>query len=103
MELEDFRHGGTNITCLRLVDPENPLVQRVIQDWVFGELRYGRTVDAPNSSLQVRVRPVWEWVRGIYTCLASVVCARVQQYIGRVGVCASGVEPHVVCSEQVLR
>ncbi|XP_050700937.1 glutamate receptor ionotropic, kainate 2-like isoform X2 [Eriocheir sinensis] len=52
VELEDFRHGGTNLTCLRLVDPENPLVQRVIQDWVFGELRYGRTVEAPTKSLQ---------------------------------------------------
>ncbi|XP_045135922.1 glutamate receptor ionotropic, kainate 2-like isoform X2 [Portunus trituberculatus] len=52
VDLEDFRHGGTNITCLRLVDPDNPLVQRVIQDWVFGELRYGRTVDAPTTSLE---------------------------------------------------
>ncbi|XP_042238473.1 glutamate receptor ionotropic, kainate 2-like isoform X3 [Homarus americanus] len=52
VELEDFRHGGTNITALRIVDPENTLVQRVIQDWVFGELRYGRTIDAPTSTLK---------------------------------------------------
>ncbi|KAK8388628.1 hypothetical protein O3P69_020541 [Scylla paramamosain] len=54
VELEDFRHGGTNITCLRLVDPENPLVQRVMQDWTFGELRHGRAVDTLTSSQQKR-------------------------------------------------
>ncbi|XP_045593286.1 glutamate receptor ionotropic, kainate 2 isoform X4 [Procambarus clarkii] len=52
VDLEDFRHGGTNITALRIVDPENPLVQRVIQDWVFGELRYGRNVEATASTLK---------------------------------------------------
>ncbi|XP_064079193.1 glutamate receptor ionotropic, kainate 2-like isoform X3 [Macrobrachium nipponense] len=45
VELEDFRHGGTNITALRIVDPENPLVQRVIKDWIFGQLRYGRNAE----------------------------------------------------------
>ncbi|MPC87652.1 Glutamate receptor ionotropic, kainate 1 [Portunus trituberculatus] len=53
VELEDFRHGGTNITCLRLVDPENPLVQSVMQDWTFGEVRHGRAVDTLTSSQQV--------------------------------------------------
>lgn len=53
VELEDFRHGGTNITCLRLVDPENPLVQRVMKDWTFGELRHGRAVDTLTPSQQV--------------------------------------------------
>ncbi|XP_069947297.1 glutamate receptor ionotropic, kainate 2 isoform X3 [Cherax quadricarinatus] len=52
VDLEDFRHGGTNVTALRIVDPENQLVQRVIQDWVFGELRYGRTIEAPTSTMR---------------------------------------------------
>ncbi|KAK4305191.1 hypothetical protein Pmani_022910 [Petrolisthes manimaculis] len=52
IDLEEFRHGGTNITSLRLVSPDNPLVQQVIQDWVFGELNYGRTVDPPTTTLQ---------------------------------------------------
>ncbi|XP_068244028.1 glutamate receptor ionotropic, kainate 2-like isoform X5 [Palaemon carinicauda] len=50
VELEDFRHGGTNITALRIVDPENPLVQRVIKDWLFGQLRYGRNAEEPTST-----------------------------------------------------
>ncbi|CAL4124065.1 unnamed protein product, partial [Meganyctiphanes norvegica] len=41
VNLEDFRHGGTNMTALRLVDPHNPVVHRVIQDWIFEDLRYG--------------------------------------------------------------
>nr|XP_053632783.1 glutamate receptor ionotropic, kainate 3-like [Cherax quadricarinatus] len=52
VDLEDFRHGGTNVTALRIVDPENQLVQRVIQDWVFGELRYGRTLESHSSTLK---------------------------------------------------
>ncbi|XP_068223506.1 glutamate receptor ionotropic, kainate 2-like [Palaemon carinicauda] len=52
VEVEDFRHGGTNITSLRIVDPENPLVQRVIHDWLFGQLRYGKSVEAPASELK---------------------------------------------------
>ncbi|XP_069951466.1 glutamate receptor ionotropic, kainate 2-like [Cherax quadricarinatus] len=52
VNLDDFRHSGTNVTALRIVDPENPLVQRVIEDWVFGELRYGRTIEFSTSTLQ---------------------------------------------------
>ncbi|XP_076034612.1 glutamate receptor ionotropic, kainate 2-like isoform X3 [Oratosquilla oratoria] len=49
VDLEDFRHGGTNITALRVVDPENAMVQRVIQDWVFGQTRYGRNANSPTA------------------------------------------------------
>ncbi|XP_042864658.1 glutamate receptor ionotropic, kainate 2-like isoform X3 [Penaeus japonicus] len=52
VDLEDFRHGDTNITALTIVDPENPLVQQVIQDWVFGELRHGRNVENPENTLK---------------------------------------------------
>ena len=50
VDLEDFRHGGTNITALRLVDPENPLVQRVIRDWVFHDVRRAREASPPPPS-----------------------------------------------------
>ncbi|XP_064105620.1 LOW QUALITY PROTEIN: glutamate receptor ionotropic, kainate 2-like [Macrobrachium nipponense] len=52
VEVEDFRHGGTNITSMRIVDPENPLVQRVIHDWLFGQLRYGKSVEASAAELK---------------------------------------------------
>ncbi|KAK4297158.1 hypothetical protein Pmani_030406 [Petrolisthes manimaculis] len=64
VDLEDFRHGGTNITSLRLVDPDNPLVQRVIQDWVFGELRYGRAVEpTQTTTLQTEVALMYDAVQ----------------------------------------
>ena len=42
VELEDFKYGGTNITGFRLVDPDLPEVQHVVQDWIRGEMRFGR-------------------------------------------------------------
>lgn len=33
MDLEEFKYGGTNITALRLVDPEGPEVKKAVKDW----------------------------------------------------------------------
>ncbi|XP_074099238.1 kainate-type ionotropic glutamate receptor subunit 1D isoform X7 [Cotesia typhae] len=45
VDLEEFKYGGTNITAFRLVDPEKPEIQKVVQDWIYGEQRYGRQLD----------------------------------------------------------
>lgn len=45
MDLEEFKYGGTNITALRLVDPEKPELQRIVRDWVSGEQRLGRKLN----------------------------------------------------------
>ena len=37
VELEDFKYGGTNITGYRLIDPKDPDVQRVVENWKRGE------------------------------------------------------------------
>ncbi|XP_050461364.1 glutamate receptor ionotropic, kainate 2 isoform X3 [Cataglyphis hispanica] len=50
VDLEEFRHGGTNITAFRLVDPEKPEIQKVIQDWIYGEKRYNRELDMGQNS-----------------------------------------------------
>ncbi len=42
VELEEFRHGGTNVTGYRLVDPEHETVKKVIDDWLRREARMGR-------------------------------------------------------------
>ncbi|XP_071450570.1 glutamate receptor ionotropic, kainate 2 isoform X3 [Hetaerina americana] len=42
VDLEEFKYGGTNITAFRLVDPEKAEVQKVVRDWMHGEMRYGR-------------------------------------------------------------
>ena len=33
LDLEDFKHGGVNITGFRLVDPDNDLVKQVQREW----------------------------------------------------------------------
>ncbi|KAI4485875.1 hypothetical protein M0804_006364 [Polistes exclamans] len=50
VDLEEFKHGGTNITAFRLVDPEKPEIQRVVQDWIYGEKRYNRELDMGQTS-----------------------------------------------------
>ncbi|XP_011691570.1 PREDICTED: glutamate receptor ionotropic, kainate 2-like [Wasmannia auropunctata] len=50
VDLEEFKHGGTNITAFRLVDPEKPEIQKVIQDWIYGEKRYNRELDMGQNS-----------------------------------------------------
>lgn len=54
VDLEEFKHGGTNITAFRLVDPEKPEIQKVIQDWIYGEKRYNRELDMGQNSNKVR-------------------------------------------------
>ncbi|XP_071746528.1 glutamate receptor ionotropic, kainate 2 isoform X2 [Lepeophtheirus salmonis] len=52
IELEDFKYGGTNITAFRLVDPTSDVVKSVVQDWVLGELRYGRKIPFHEKSIR---------------------------------------------------
>lgn len=50
MDLEEFKYGGTNITALRLLDPERSDVQRVVRDWVYEEARKGRKLQLGHSA-----------------------------------------------------
>jgi len=36
------------------VDPEKPEIQKVIQDWIYGEKRYNRELDMGQNSNKVR-------------------------------------------------
>ncbi|KAL4716150.1 hypothetical protein ACJJTC_013927 [Scirpophaga incertulas] len=50
VDLEEFKYGGTNITALRLLDPERTDVQRVVRDWVYDEARKGRKLQLVHTS-----------------------------------------------------
>ncbi|XP_061714375.1 glutamate receptor ionotropic, kainate 2 isoform X2 [Cydia pomonella] len=50
VDLEEFKYGGTNITSLRLLDPERADVQRVVRDWVYDEARKGRKLQLGHTS-----------------------------------------------------
>ena len=56
VELEEFKYGGTNISAYRLVDPELEDVQNVVQDWVLGELRYGRKIPFQGKTIKVNTQ-----------------------------------------------
>lgn len=34
IDLDEFKYGGTNITGFRLVNPDTPMVQKVLKQWV---------------------------------------------------------------------
>ncbi|XP_045476404.1 glutamate receptor ionotropic, kainate 2 [Harmonia axyridis] len=39
VDLDDFKHGGTNITAFRLVDPQNPDVENVLKEWNLNDMK----------------------------------------------------------------
>ena len=53
VNLDDFKYGGTNLTAFRLLDPDRDEVKQVVQDWIFGELRYGRKLEAHEQTIKV--------------------------------------------------
>ena len=55
VELEDFKYGGTNISAYRLVDPDLEEVRNVVQDWVIGEMRFGRKIPFQGKTINVRL------------------------------------------------
>lgn len=53
VDLEEFKYGGTNITAIRLLDPERADVQRVVRDWVYDEARKGRKLQLGHTTAKV--------------------------------------------------
>jgi len=51
--MEEFKYGRTNITSLRMVDPNSQEVQNVVQDWIFGEMRKGRVLQLTSHQVTV--------------------------------------------------
>ena len=56
VELEDFKYGGTNISALRMVDPNDDSVREVVQDWVKGEMRFNRKIPFAGKTIRVSIR-----------------------------------------------
>ena len=54
VNLDEFKYGGTNLTAFRLLDPDRPEVQKVVQDWIHGELRFGRKLDVAGQGIKVK-------------------------------------------------
>lgn len=59
INLEPFKYGGTNITAVRLINPEDPEVQETVKWWVESETLRNyiasndRTVELTAKTLRV--------------------------------------------------
>ena len=53
VNLDEFKYAGTNLTAFRLLDPDREEVKHVVDDWIYGEMRYGRKLDAPDQTIKV--------------------------------------------------
>ncbi|XP_047523175.1 glutamate receptor ionotropic, kainate 2 isoform X4 [Pieris napi] len=62
VDLEEFKYGGTNITALRLLDPERAEVQRVVRDWVYDEARKGRKLQLGHTSAKTETALMYDAV-----------------------------------------
>ncbi|XP_060801382.1 glutamate receptor ionotropic, kainate 2 [Amyelois transitella] len=62
VDLEEFKYGGTNITALRLLDPERSDVQKVIRDWVYDEARKGRKLQLGHTSAKTETALMYDAV-----------------------------------------
>ena len=56
VDLEDYKYGGCNITGLRMVDPTKAETANIIGDWVYGERRYGSTLNLDAKTLKVTLK-----------------------------------------------
>lgn len=54
VNMDEFRYGGTNVTAFRLLDPEREEVKQVVQDWIYGEMRFNRLSDSSSPGFKVR-------------------------------------------------
>nr|CAD7459250.1 unnamed protein product [Timema tahoe] len=45
LDFSEFEHLQTNVTFLRLIDPNSPEVINAVNDWVHGEREYGRVLN----------------------------------------------------------
>ena len=76
VNLDDFKYGGTNLTAFRLLDPEREEVKQVVQDWIFGELRYGRKLEAHEQTIKVEFSQIIFILKIFFLFLAliNVMC-----------------------------
>lgn len=74
VDLEEFKHGGTNITAFRLVDPEKQDIQKVVQDWIYGEKRYNRELDMGQNSNKVGWNIIYTYVASYYLLIRHSRC-----------------------------
>ncbi|XP_059097644.1 glutamate receptor ionotropic, kainate 2-like isoform X2 [Tigriopus californicus] len=62
INMEDFKHGGTNFTAFRLVDANEPEVQNVISSIVKSEINRGRIIEFQDGNLDTDTALIYDGV-----------------------------------------
>lgn len=63
IDLEPYQHGGTNITGLRMVDPNSTIVEMAVKRWADLELRKGKNLGISPQTLTVSMALIHDAVQ----------------------------------------
>ncbi|KAL6264416.1 hypothetical protein P5V15_004525, partial [Pogonomyrmex californicus] len=59
VDLEEFKHGGTNITAFRLVDPEKPEIQKTETSLLYDAVHlFAKALHDLDTSQQIDIKPL---------------------------------------------
>ena len=75
IDLEPYQHGGTNITGLRMVDPQSMIVQMTVKRWADLELKKGRNLSISPDKITVSNAVC------VCVCVFMCVCVCVCVYV----------------------
>lgn len=59
LDLEPYRYSGTNMTGLRIVKPDSPLVKAAVEQWASAAAMVGETSDLEPGNLRVGLAKLW--------------------------------------------
>nr|CAD7400870.1 unnamed protein product [Timema cristinae] len=62
LDFSEFEHLQTNVTFLRLIDPNSPEVIDAVNDWVHGEREYGRVLNIRPETVRVEAALMYDAV-----------------------------------------
>lgn len=65
VDMEEFKYGGTNITALRLVNPDNSMVQDTIRNWTIEEAKLGKKIEfgPQENATVIKVIMLWKKIK----------------------------------------
>ncbi|XP_040571507.1 glutamate receptor ionotropic, kainate 2 [Lepeophtheirus salmonis] len=76
IDFEDFKHGGTNFTTIRLIDTSKPEVQSVIRSIVSAEFTKGRSFGVVEGYLDTNTALIYDAVHLFAFALSELMRAQ---------------------------
>ncbi|KAK7053103.1 hypothetical protein SK128_020197 [Halocaridina rubra] len=69
VDLEDFRYSGSNITALRLIDPDRPEVRNLMADWQAGRILYTNKLGDDDIIMKTETALMYDAVKIFVTAI----------------------------------